>query len=85
MMGHKICFNGAIWLVIPKLSLLPLLIWSTGVSNYGYVPQSHLENIVMRIETTTEREDSIKLSHVSHFPSNFLLFLKNEFSQLYLE
>ena len=28
-MGHKICFNGEIWLIIPKLSLLPLLIWST--------------------------------------------------------
>ena len=24
MMGHKICFHGEIWLVIPKLSLLPL-------------------------------------------------------------
>ena len=29
MIGLKICFNGAIWLIIPKLSLLPLLIWST--------------------------------------------------------
>ena len=28
MMGHKICFYGEIWLIIPKLSLL-LLIWST--------------------------------------------------------
>ena len=26
MMGHKICFSGEIWLIIPKLSLLPLLI-----------------------------------------------------------
>ena len=31
--GHKICFNGEISLIIPKLSLLPLLIWSTGVDN----------------------------------------------------
>ena len=30
MMGHKICFYGEIWRIIPKLSLLPLLIWSTG-------------------------------------------------------
>ena len=30
MMGHKICLNGEIWLIIPKLSLLPFLIWSTG-------------------------------------------------------
>ena len=29
MMGHKIGFNGEIWLIIPKLSLLPLLICST--------------------------------------------------------
>ena len=30
MMGHKICFSGEIWLIIPKLSLFPLLIWNTG-------------------------------------------------------
>ena len=29
MIGHKICFYGEMWLIIPKLSLLPLLIWST--------------------------------------------------------
>ena len=29
MMGRKICFNGEIWTITPKLSLLPLLIWST--------------------------------------------------------
>ena len=28
MMGHKICFNTEMWLIIPKLALLPLLIWS---------------------------------------------------------
>ena len=30
MMGHKICFYEQIWLIIPKLPLLPLLNWSTG-------------------------------------------------------
>ena len=39
MMGHKICFSGEIRLIIPKLSLLPLLIWSsaytTGTINIG--------------------------------------------------
>ena len=30
MTGHNICFYGEIWLIIPKLSLLPLLNWSTG-------------------------------------------------------
>ena len=29
MIGHKICFNREICLIIPNLSLLPLLIWST--------------------------------------------------------
>ena len=29
MRGHKICFHGEIWIIIPKLSLLPLPIWST--------------------------------------------------------
>ena len=29
MMGHKICFVEEIWVIIPKLSLLLLFIWST--------------------------------------------------------
>ena len=29
MIGHKICFYGVIWIIIPKLSQLPLLLWST--------------------------------------------------------
>ena len=29
MTGHNICFKGVIWKIIPKLTLLPLLIWST--------------------------------------------------------
>ena len=37
MMGHKICFNEEIWIVIPKLSLLLLLIWSTA---YNYLKYS---------------------------------------------
>ena len=36
MMGHKICFYGEIWLIIPKLSLLLLLIWSTGPYLFDY-------------------------------------------------
>ena len=31
MMGHKICFYGEILLMIPELSLLPLIIWSTAL------------------------------------------------------
>ena len=29
MRGHNICFYGEIWSVLPKLSMLPFLIWST--------------------------------------------------------
>ena len=29
MVGHKICFYGEIWLIVPKLSLLIPLIWRT--------------------------------------------------------
>ena len=29
MMGHYICFKGVVWKLIPKLFVLPLLIWST--------------------------------------------------------
>ena len=37
MMGHKTCFHGEIWLIIPKLSLLPLLIWSSDAfKRYAY-------------------------------------------------
>ena len=28
MIVHTICFYGKIWIIIPKLSLLPLRIWS---------------------------------------------------------
>ena len=35
MMGHKMHFYGKIWLIIPKLSLLPRLIWSTDTA-FGY-------------------------------------------------
>ena len=31
MMGHNIRFKGVIWKIIPILSLLPLLSWSTGI------------------------------------------------------
>ena len=40
MMDHKICFNGEIWIIIPKLSLLPLLIWSFDDVSYGQYQQT---------------------------------------------
>ena len=47
MMGHKICFHEEIWLIIPKLSLLPLLIWSTDLTRVYTVCYSiSLQNII---------------------------------------
>ena len=46
MMCHKICFYEEIWLIIPKLSVLPLLIWSTDVSlSQGCSNHCHLKTI----------------------------------------
>ena len=41
MIGHKICFNSEILIIIPKLSLLPLLIRSTG----GVLPVSAMSEL----------------------------------------
>ena len=46
MMGHKIRFNGKTWKIIPKLSLLSLLIWSTA-QNLGRM-QNHLGRLYMK-------------------------------------
>ena len=41
MMGHKIYFYGEKWIIIPKLSLLPLLNWTTvkcpSINMYWYI------------------------------------------------
>ena len=42
MKGHDICFKEAIWKIIPKLSILPLLIWSTDASVITLHAVSHL-------------------------------------------
>ena len=36
MVGHKICFYGEMWLIIPELSLLLLLIWSSDIRTSKY-------------------------------------------------
>ena len=40
MMGHKICFCEEMWLIILKLSLLPLFIWNTGSNSVTGVGSS---------------------------------------------
>ena len=42
MMGHKISFNEDLWIIIPKLSLLPLLICSTAVFRIDSDPSAYL-------------------------------------------
>ena len=37
MIGHKICFNVEILLIIPKLSFIPLLMWSTVINCMPHV------------------------------------------------
>ena len=45
MMGHKMCFYGEIRLIIPKLSLLSLLIWSTLQRHAQIMKQQVIKNI----------------------------------------
>ena len=44
MIGRKICFNGEIWIIILKLSLLSLLIWSTKLSAHCQKTESNKNN-----------------------------------------
>ena len=45
MRGHNICFYGKINKFVPKLSILTLLIWSTGLE-YQSLPSSSGKYIV---------------------------------------
>ena len=61
MMGHKICFYGKIWLIIPKLSLLPLLIWSTAYTFQYYVAghsSSFLHNVTDPVDADCHKAPS---------------------------
>ena len=65
MMGHKICFYGDIWQIIPKLSLLPLLIWSTDrgkgckLANCVYSPCS--DQTAQVVQITRGNRDNLGL------------------------
>ena len=43
MVDHKICFYEEIWPIIPKLSLIPFLIWSS-VCDFLF---ASLDNVVL--------------------------------------
>ena len=82
MMGHKICFHGEIWKIIPKLSLLPLLTWSTG---QGFSKFSSTQSIKYLGNFWLKKYEEL-LRSSSHFCSckkyQYFLNLKNVMSQL---
>ena len=48
MMGHKICFNREILLIIPKLSLLPFLIQPLCLQCHVHVPRNQHGHIFIQ-------------------------------------
>ena len=55
MMGRNICFKGVIWNIIPKLSLLTLLIWSSVFLYRSYGTSSgNADHMLDKQETETK-------------------------------
>ena len=71
MMGHKICFYGKIWLIIPKLSLIHLLIWSTAVT---YILESLEWELFTSTKVHTETLSFDKIS-MHTMPFSFRYFI----------
>ena len=66
MMGHKICFNLEIWPIVPKSSLLPLLICSTDTCHRVSI-YTRLTLLTTSDENTVaEFANSIDLDEVAH-------------------
>ena len=74
MMGHKICLCGKIWLIIPKLSLLPLLIWSTDIC-YCTVKQN-CSSFVAPALGSLMRLEQLKLRSLVPAPLNMFTALQ---------
>ena len=72
MRSHKICFDLEIWIIIPKLSLLPLFIWSTApLTLMCYNPVERT-----KIRTTSPGPEVIKLFSCStQLSMKFFLFI----------
>ena len=62
MVGHNIYFKGVMRKFFPKLSLLPLLIWSTG----------HAYNADVKIKFL--RRDYVSFTNAKHITSIYLQF-----------
>ena len=63
MRGHKICFNGEMWIIIPKLSMLPLLIWSTG--NLHFIEDQSDHNLFFLAISQYQSIAAISLMQIS--------------------
>ena len=70
MVDHNtcICFYGEIWLIIPKLSLLPLLIWSTVCDMINVLSMASKK-------LNMESGDKCGLTHIGIASGIFLAFL----------
>ena len=75
MMGHKICFCVEKWLIIPILSLLLLLIWSTVLQRgrtfhdihfASKKDKAHLEGVLLLKERTLLYRDRFFLQVDPH-------------------
>ena len=59
---HKIWFYGVKWLIIPKSSLLPLLIWSTYRISDGEDVEEHLLNLCCKEQESKTDLHEIQVS-----------------------
>ena len=62
MRGHSECFYEAIRKIIPKLSLLPLLIWTTA---YTYIVFQNLSPVLTRMTKEVDAREK-ELTHQVH-------------------
>ena len=63
MMGHNIHFKALIWKIIPKLSPLPLLIWSTGKAPFILMLPSNSIILVPETDNYNQLSDGIAVFH----------------------
>ena len=63
MRGHEICFYGELWLIIPKLSLFPLLIWSSEITQAGNMEERPLTSGDLKISDKRQGGVDLETGH----------------------
>ena len=76
MMGHNICFYEEIWILIPKLSLQLLLIWSTELSANELYAENAV-NLISKHEMGTFNLMQSSLLICTNWPISTFHFLKS--------